>query len=90
MKHINIRVQGNVQGVFFRSNAEELAKKLNIVGYVRNEPDGSVYIEAEGKEQDLDQLVSWCHHGPDAADVEKVEVDEGEIQVFNGFEIKYS
>jgi len=48
-KHVNITVKGRVQGVGFRYSAMEAAEELGIKGFVRNMPDGSVYIEAEGE-----------------------------------------
>lgn len=73
MKHLNIKIFGFVQGVFFRFSAQEKAKILGINGFVRNESDGTVYIEAEGEEDDLRQFLNWCHKGPSGARVEKVE-----------------
>lgn len=57
-------------------HTQEEAKRLGLSGFVRNEPDGSVYIEAEGDEEALEQLVQWCHDGSPQAVVEKVEVNE--------------
>ena len=48
IKHFDITVQGKVQGVWFRDSTMKEAKRLGINGFVRNEPDGSVYVEAEG------------------------------------------
>lgn len=73
-KHINIKIYGLVQGVFFRASAKEVAEKLGIKAFPRNEPNGSVFIEAEGEEEDLEKFVKWCHSGPPLAQVEKVEV----------------
>lgn len=87
MKHINIQVFGLVQGIFFRVTAKQLAEKLGILGFAENKTDGSVYIEAEGKREKLDQFVSWCHQGPPQARVEKVIVIEDKIKNFSGFQI---
>ncbi|HEY8512024.1 MAG TPA: acylphosphatase [Cyclobacteriaceae bacterium] len=88
MKHLNIRVTGRVQGVYFRASTRDVASKLKLRGFVRNEPDGSVYIEAEGNEEALEELVAWCHHGPPRAMVENVEVNEGPIQNLGSFDIR--
>lgn len=88
MKHLNIRVTGRVQGVYFRASTRDIATKLKLRGFVRNEPDGSVYIEAEGSEEALDEFVAWCHHGPPAAIVKNVEVQEGPIQNMKPLDIK--
>ena len=86
MKHYNIRVKGTVQGVWYRDSARRKALELGVNGFVRNEDDGSVYIEAEGEEEALKKLTDWCRKGPERAQVDEVEVEEGAIKNFNGFE----
>jgi acylphosphatase len=63
-----IQVKGLVQGVGFRWNAAREARVLGITGFVRNMPDGSVYIEAEGSESQLNAFVKWCKNGPGIVD----------------------
>jgi acylphosphatase len=75
-KQFSIRVSGKVQGVFFRASTKETADKLGVKGFVRNEPDGNVYIEAEAEEETLKQFVEWCHLGPPRARVTMVEITE--------------
>ncbi len=87
-KHFNIRVSGSVQGVFFRASTKTNADHLGIHGFVRNEPDGSVYIEAEGVEEKLTEFISWCKQGPKSAVVEKVDVKEAGAKNFTSFEIR--
>lgn len=87
IKHLNIRIYGLVQGIFYRAAAKEEAEKFNITGFARNEPDGSVYIEAEGEEENLDKFISWCHIGPNMARVEKVKVEESPLKNFSEFEV---
>jgi len=70
-----ILCQGKVQGVFFRASTKEVADKLGIKGFVTNEPNGDVLIEALGNEDQLNQLISWCHQGSEFARVDRVEVD---------------
>lgn len=84
-KHLNIKIFGQVQGVFFRVSAKEEAERLGIKGFARNEPDGTVYIEAEGEKERLDEFIRWCHDGPEAANVEKVEISEGPLKNFSEF-----
>jgi len=74
-----IRVFGHVQGVFFRQTAKEEAQRLGIAGFARNEPDGSVFIEAEGDPAALDEFIAWCRQGPPSARVERVEVEHGSV-----------
>ncbi|MFO8034540.1 MAG: acylphosphatase [Candidatus Bipolaricaulota bacterium] len=78
MQAIYVLIYGYVQGVFFRASARDKALNLGLTGYVRNLPDGSVELEAEGEDDSLRELISWCHHGPPAARVERVEVSWGE------------
>ncbi len=72
MGRVNLFVSGSVQGVFFRASALEQAQSLNLTGWVKNLPDGSVEILAEGSRYSLEELVEWCRQGPPAADVEDV------------------
>ena len=76
MKRISIIVSGKVQGVFFRISTEKKAKGIGVTGFVRNEENGNVYIEAQGTEKQLDDLVEWCKRGPDRARVDEVIVEE--------------
>lgn len=87
-KHYNIKIFGVVQGVFFRASVKEVAYQLTLTGFVCNEIDGSVYLEAEGEEQKLNELVKWCHHGPSKAKIEYIEVKKGVIKSFEDFIIK--
>lgn len=86
-QHVCIRVIGRVQGVFFRASTLEMARKLDVNGFVRNEPDGSVFIEAEGKPEALEQLEQWCRKGPPGARVDEVSVTQGEFSGYPSFEI---
>lgn len=65
-----IKVIGKVQGVFFRKSTLEKATELGIMGWVRNEPDGSVLVEIEGPQQALFLMESWLKTGPARAKVE--------------------
>ena len=87
-QHITIIVSGKVQGVFYRVAAKEKADELGVMGFVRNEPTGNVYIEAEGLEEVLYKFVKWCASGPPRAQVHHVEVVPGEVSIFVNFEIK--
>lgn len=87
-QHFNITVKGKVQGVFYRASAQKMAMLLGINGFVQNEPNGHVYIEAEGDNDMLVKFVQWCQHGPDGAVVEHVSVTDGPVQGFNGFVVK--
>lgn len=75
-KRWHLWVAGRVQGVFYRANTAEVARRLGLVGWVKNLPDGRVEIVAEGKEEDLQEFLVWCRQGPPAAQVTEVEVKE--------------
>jgi acylphosphatase len=86
-KHFNITITGKVQGVYFRASARTEAKGLAITGFARNEPNGDVYIEAEGNDEHLSHFLEWCGHGPLAAKVERILVEEADITQLTGFQI---
>jgi acylphosphatase len=85
---LHIIVKGRVQGVYFRANTQKQASKLNLKGLVRNLPDNSVEIIAQGDSTTLEQLIAWCHKGPLLAKVSEVIVNPHNQQCeFSGFEI---
>ncbi len=88
MVHIKIRVTGKVQGVTFRASAKEKALELGLCGFVRNEADGSVYLEAEGHEEKITELTEWCKQGPPLATVTNATIVGGELKEFIKFEIR--
>ncbi len=90
MKRIKIKVYGLVQGVFFRYTTRKVARKLGLTGYVKNMPDGSVLIEAEGPENELFELLEFSKKGPKYAQVEKVDYElQGSKNEFKGFEYAF-
>lgn len=87
MKHINIRVTGKVQGVSFRETTKAIADQMGVRGIVKNEKDGTLYLEAEGDDASLEVFEEWCNEGPDRAKIETVEVTPGEFKGYRNFEI---
>lgn len=87
MKHIKIRITGKVQGVSFRATTKAIADQMGVRGMIRNEKDGSVYMEAEGDDTSLEVFQEWCNEGPDRAKIENVEVTSGELKNYRNFEI---
>lgn len=87
-QHFNIIVSGRVQGVFFRDSTKKMADIMGLHGFVKNQPDGTVYIEAEGDNDMLVRLIQWCHHGPELANVINVSVTDGAVVGYQGFEIR--
>ena len=70
---LEARVHGRVQGVFFRQNTLLQAERLGLVGAVQNDPDGSVFVVAEGERPAIEVLLDWLHRGPERAAVDRVE-----------------
>jgi acylphosphatase len=70
--HLHIR--GRVQGVSFRYYALQEAQSVSVIGWVRNLWDGRVEALFEGEEAAVDHMVQWCHHGPQSALVEDVDI----------------
>lgn len=89
MEHLNIKIYGKVQGIYFRGSAKELADKLGISGYAKNEPDGSISMEVEGEKGAIQEFLAWCKKGPQYAEVRKVETKEGSLQDFKKFSVKF-
>jgi len=88
MVRLALKIYGRVQGVGYRYEAYWKARKLHIAGFIMNEPDGSVYIEAEGTEEVLNEFLMWCRRGPWPAKVERIEAEWGEASgKFTGFKI---
>lgn len=87
-KHLNIKITGKVQGVWYRGSTKRKAESLGLVGFVRNESDGSVYAEVEGNENDLKAFVKWCKEGPPLAKVISVEIEESGLKNFTEFVVQ--
>lgn len=81
-------VSGRVQGVWFREGCRRQARELGVAGWVRNEMDGTVVIEAEGPPPAVDRLLGWSREGPPAARVERVEVTDVEPVGQAGFQVR--
>lgn len=82
---------GRVQGVFFRKYAEQEARRLGLSGWVRNQSDGSVEINASGESHQLQSLISWCKTGSPMSEVTEVKVSEVVVDEVlpNPFQVRY-
>lgn len=67
-------IEGQVQGVFYRASAKDVADELNIKGWIRNLPDGNVETLAIGDEAAIKEFIAWCKKGPKKAVVTNVTV----------------
>lgn len=83
---VSARITGRVQGVGFRNFTQMRARRLGVTGWVRNERDGSVRLEAEGPRDALQSLVDAVGHGPRLARVDDIDVDwsdaDGDFDTF--------
>jgi acylphosphatase len=89
MKCVRVEVSGRVQGVMFRDSCRREADRLGVVGWVRNEPGGSVLVVAEGPGDAVDALVAWCRTGPPGARVTGVDVTAASPSGGQGFEVRW-
>ncbi len=80
LARVNLIIIGRVQGVFYRASTLEQAQSLNLTGWVKNLPDASVEILAEGPRYALEELINWSRRGPPEAMVEDVIVRWGKYQ----------
>jgi acylphosphatase len=75
---VAVRIEGRVQGVFYRAWTEETARALGLDGWVKNASDGSVEAVFSGPAMQVDEMIRLCQRGPRDAKVSKVTVtDEG-------------
>jgi len=85
----HVWVSGKVQGVFYRSATQETTARLGVNGWVRNLPDGRVEALFEGTKDAVAAAVNWCHQGSPAAQVREVQVEYGQPQGLQDFEIRF-
>lgn len=86
--HVNI--SGRVQGVFYRMETRDAAKRYGVTGWVRNKSDGTVEAVFEGSEENVHAVIEWCKQGPSTARVDNVDIRWGDSAGgFNDFKITY-
>jgi acylphosphatase len=89
-QRLDVQVYGRVQGVGYRAFAREQGRRLGLCGWVRNDPDSSVRVVAEGPRDVLERLLQVLERGPSMARVERVEpywsAASGE---FEGFAVRF-
>lgn len=86
-KLVKLTIRGKVHGVGFRFSCMEAAYRYGVYGLVRNKSDGTIYIEAEGPEENLDKFVTWCRRGPLWAKVIDFHIEDGELKNYKSFDI---
>jgi len=88
---VRLVVHGTVQGVGFRFAASEAASACSVNGWVRNLPDGTVEVVAQGAPDAVARMTAWAKCGPRYASVDRVQVETlEELQNLDGFEIRSS
>ncbi len=76
-RRIRLLITGRVQGVGYRYGVLQIARELGLAGWVRNRPDGSVEVTAEGAPAEIAALRAWCREGPPLARVAAMHEEEG-------------
>lgn len=87
MATVHLWITGNVQGVFYRATAAELAKKLHLNGWIKNTADGAVEATINGNDEAVEQFVEWCRNGPEEAEVSDVIVTPKPDDGLAGFQV---
>ena len=88
LRAFKIRVEGKVQGVFYRKYTQVKAQELGLCGHVQNLEDGNVSIEVEGVDAGLDEFIAWCNEGSPASKVSRVFFEEIKISGHTSFSIR--
>ena len=90
MQRLNITVSGKVQGVGFRAFVYDKAHGLGLAGFVKNMPDGNVFIDVQGDEETLNKFLEYVHQGPIRSRVDKVEIKKiNQLMNLKEFMVKY-
>lgn len=84
-KNLIIHINGQLGGTLFRQEARQQAEKLSLMGIARIQSNGELRIEAEGEEDALDAFVKWCKTGPEGTEVQRVDVQDGQLQDYDRF-----
>ena len=89
MRRVHVVISGRVQGVGFRYHTRQTGERLALTGWVRNCPDGTVEVEAEGPGDSVEDLLAWLRTGPAGAHVEAARTTDREAQGGAGFVVRY-
>lgn len=84
-KAVRVRIEGRVQGVWFRAWAREQANDLGLDGWIRNRPDGTVEAVFAGPPDKVDRMIVLARRGPPLAKVGRVDVKDETGVVGSGF-----
>jgi len=87
MVTVHLLIEGEVQGVFYRATAKEMADKSGITGWIKNTWEGNVEAMITGNETSVQKFIDWCWQGPKKANVTNVTVTKKEEITFNNFSV---
>jgi acylphosphatase len=83
-----VRIEGRIQGVWFRDSCCHVAIERDVRGWIRNRPDGGVEAVFEGPADGVEAMLAWCRSGPPLARVARVEVTREVPEGIQGFDIR--
>lgn len=86
----HLKIKGRVQGVGFRYFARQNASDLNIKGWVKNMPDGSVETVISGKPANVEEMKKRLREGPYSARVDHLDElpIDGETETYHDFSVR--
>ncbi len=88
--NFHVLISGRVQGVWFRASTKQKAEQLGLKGWVKNTDDGCVEAVFQGNENQIIEMINWCHKGPPLAKVNNVDVTKKQsVDIFKDFSIKH-
>jgi len=82
-----VLISGTVQGVYFRSSAQQQAIDFSLSGYARNLADGNIEVMLCGEMNNIEHMLEWLAHGPENAVVEAVNFEQVALQKHSFFSI---
>lgn len=83
---VQVRIEGRVQGVWFRAWTVQEAKRRGLAGWVRNRSDGTVEALFAGSDDKVREMIALCWQGPPAASVSAVTETPAELPDSDGFD----
>lgn len=84
-----VEVHGHVQGVFFRDSTQQVARDHDVVGWVRNDPAGTVTAHLEGDDEAVEAVLGWMRSGgPPSARVTEVRTSSVDDEGPTGFTVR--
>jgi acylphosphatase len=91
MKQVRVRIliEGRLQGANFRLNTQSRAHQLGLFGFIRNLSDGRIEIEAQGDEDKVEEMLSWCQEEPHSSQIRSILFRHDEpINRYSDFEVR--